>query len=212
MSPHALPPLVAILRGITPAEAVAVGRVLVDAGLRAIEVPLNSPAPLESIAALATAFNEQALIGAGTVMSVEDVDRVAEAGAHLVLSPHLDAGVVRRTKARGLLSMPGVATPTEGFQALALGADALKLFPAELLGPPVFKAWRAVFPSATRMVAVGGMGAHNLAAYRAAGADGAGIGSSLYAPGVALDELARRAAQIVGAWPLPDPSNQGDKR
>lgn len=201
MSSTSFPTLVAILRGVTPAEAVAVGRVLVDAGVRAIEVPLNSPSPFDSIAALAQAFGEQALIGAGTVMSVDDVDRVAEAGARLVLSPHLDAGVVRRTKARGLQSMPGVATPTEGFQALALGADALKLFPAELLGPPVFKAWRAVFPPATRLVAVGGVGVHNLAAYRAAGADGAGIGSALYAPGVALDELARRAAALAAAWP-----------
>lgn len=201
MNTPTLPPLVAILRGVAPREAVAVGRVLVDAGIRAIEVPLNSPAPIESIAALVDTFGERALIGAGTVMRVEEVDRVAEAGARLVLSPHLDAGVVRRSKARGLLSMPGVATPTEGFQALALGADALKLFPAELLGPPVFKAWRAVFPLATRMVAVGGVGLHNLDGFRAAGADGAGIGSSLYTPGVALDELARRAAALAAAWP-----------
>jgi len=134
------------------------------------------------------------------VLSAEDADRVADAGARLVLSPNFDAGVVGRTKARGLLSMPGVATPTEGFAALAAGADALKLFPAELLGPAVLKAWRSVFAPATPMFAVGGVGEHNLEAFKRAGATGAGIGSSLYTPGAAPDALIARARRLVGLW------------
>jgi 2-dehydro-3-deoxyphosphogalactonate aldolase len=192
--------VIAILRGVRPDEVLAIGRALFDGGIRVIEVPLNSPSPFDSIERLAREFGSTALIGAGTVLSADDVDRVADAGARLVLSPNFDAGVVRRTKARGLLSMPGVATPSEGFAALAAGADALKLFPAELLGPAVLKAWRSVFAPATPMFAVGGVGEHNLAAFNRAGATGAGIGSSLYAPGAAPDQLVDRARRVVGLW------------
>ena len=195
--------VIAILRGVTPAEVLAVGRALIEGGIRVIEVPLNSPQPFESIEQLARAFNGQALIGAGTVLSAADADRVADAGAGLVLSPNFDAVVVQRTKARGLLSMPGVATPSEGFAALTAGADALKLFPAELLGPAVMKAWRSVFPSSTAMFAVGGVGEHNLAGFKRAGAVGAGIGSSLYAPGAATEALTVRARRLVELWSEP---------
>ena len=192
--------VVAILRGVTPAEVLDVAAVLHEAGVRVIEVPLNSPQAFDSIARLAATWGGRVLVGAGTVLTPEDVDRVADAGGRLVLAPNFDAAVVRQTKARGLLSVPGVATPSEGFAALAAGADALKLFPTEMLGPAVLKAWRAVFPPGTAMLPVGGVGVANLAAFKAAGAAGAGIGSSLYAPGVTLDELGRRARALVAAW------------
>ena len=134
--------VIAILRGITPAEVLAVGHALKAGGITVIEVPLNSPQPYDSIRLLAQAFGGELLIGAGTVLTPADVDRVADAGGRLILSPHFDVAVVHQTKRRGLLSMPGVATPSEGFNALAAGADALKLFPAEMLGPPVMKSWR----------------------------------------------------------------------
>ncbi|MBL8346778.1 MAG: 2-dehydro-3-deoxy-6-phosphogalactonate aldolase [Rubrivivax sp.] len=192
--------VVAILRGITPAEVLAVGHALKAGGIRVIEVPLNSPEPFDSIERLAREFGHELLIGAGTVLTAGDVDRVADAGGRLVLAPNFDAAVVRQGKARGLLTMPGVATPSEGFQALAAGADALKLFPAEMLGPPVLKAWRAVFPKSTPMFSVGGIGAHNLAAFKAAGASGVGTGSSLYSPGTPAVELTPRALSLVQSW------------
>jgi 2-dehydro-3-deoxyphosphogalactonate aldolase len=195
--------VIAILRGVRPDEVLAIGRALIDGGIRVIEVPLNSPEPFDSIDRLVREFGSTALVGAGTVLSADDADRVADAGARLVLSPNFDASVVRRAKARGLLSMPGVATPSEGFAALAAGADALKLFPADLLGPAVLKAWRSVFPPSTPMFAVGGVGEHNLAAFMAAGATGAGIGSALYAPGIAPGELERRARRLTAIWPAP---------
>jgi 2-dehydro-3-deoxyphosphogalactonate aldolase len=192
--------VIAILRGVTPAEVLAIGRALLAGGVATIEVPLNSPQPFDSLGLLVREFGTQALIGAGTVLTVDDVDRVAATGAQLVLSPNFDAAVVKQTKQRGLLSMPGVATPSEGFQALAAGADALKLFPGEMLGPPVMKAWRAVFPAGTAMVSVGGVGENNLAAFKAAGAVAVGVGSSLYAPGTAADEVERRARRLVALW------------
>ncbi len=192
--------VIAILRGVTPAEVVAVAHALRAGGIAIVEVPLNSPQPCESIAALQRAFGDTLLIGAGTVLTPEQVDQVAEAGGRLVLSPNFNAAVVARTRQRGLLSMPGVATPSEGFAALAAGADALKLFPAELLGPPVFKAWRAVFPPATPLFAVGGVGLDNLAAFKQAGATGVGTGSSLYAPGTDAPEIAPRARALVERW------------
>lgn len=192
--------VIAILRGVTPAQVLAVADALRAGGIGIVEVPLNSPQPLDSIAQLARQFGDELLIGAGTVLTPEAVDQVADAGGRLLLSPHFDAAVVRRTKARGLLSMPGVATPSEGFQALAVGADALKLFPAEMLGPPVMKAWRAVFPRAVPMFAVGGIGEHNLAAFKAAGAAGVGTGSSLYVPGISPSELTARARALVACW------------
>ena len=195
--------VIAILRGVTPGEVLPIGRALLDGGIRVIEVPLNSPQAFDSIARLAREFGAEALIGAGTVLSAADVDRVADAGARLVLSPNFDAGVVRQTKARGLLSMPGVTTPSEGFAALAAGADALKLFPAELLGPPVMKAWRSVFAPGTAMFAVGGVGEGNLLAFKRIGATGAGIGSSLYAPGTPPEQLSERARRLVSLWSGP---------
>jgi 2-dehydro-3-deoxyphosphogalactonate aldolase len=192
--------IVAILRGLTPPEALDIGHALVRSGVRIIEVPLNSPEPYRSIEILARALEGRALIGAGTVLRPEEADRIADAGARLMVAPNFDAAVLARCRARGLVTMPGVATPSEGFAALAAGADGLKLFPGEMLGPPVLKAWRAVFPSGTPMFPVGGVGEHNLAAYRNAGAAGAGIGSSLYAPGVGAAEVGRRAAALVACW------------
>jgi 2-dehydro-3-deoxyphosphogalactonate aldolase len=206
----ALRGVIAILRGVTPDEVLAVGRALFDGGVRVIEVPLNSPQPFDSIERLVREFGHEALIGAGTVLSAADADRVADAGAGLVLSPNFDAAVVRQAKARGLLSMPGVATPSEGFAALAAGANALKLFPAEQLGPTVMKAWRSVFAPNTPMFAVGGVGEHNLVAFRRVGASGAGIGSSLYAPGTAPQMLTERARRLVTLWSAPLTA-EGDK-
>jgi 2-dehydro-3-deoxyphosphogalactonate aldolase len=190
----------AILRGVTPEEVLDVAQALHDGGIGIVEVPLNSPRPYHSLERLARAFGDRMLVGAGTVLHADEVDRVADAGARLVVSPNLDVAVVGRTLGRGLLSVPGVATPTEAFAALAAGAHALKLFPAEMLGPPVLKAWRAVLPPGTRMLPVGGVGEANLGAFKAAGAAGAGIGSALYTPGLALAELERRSRGLVARW------------
>jgi 2-dehydro-3-deoxyphosphogalactonate aldolase len=192
--------VIAILRGITPAEVLAVGHALKAAGIRIIEVPLNSPDPCASIALLAREFGDELLIGAGTVLRADEADAVAAAGGRLVLAPNFDAAVVQRARALDLLTMPGVATPTEGFQALAAGADALKLFPAEMLGPPVVKAWRAVFPKAVPLFAVGGVSEHNLGDFKAAGAAGVGTGSSLYAPGTVPELITPRARALVERW------------
>ncbi|MEY2772486.1 MAG: hypothetical protein RIQ38_2905 [Pseudomonadota bacterium] len=196
-------PLVAILRGVRPQEVLAVGEVLLAAGFRTLEVPLNSPDPLQSIERLAKAYGQRALIGAGTVLQVHEVDQVADAGARLVLAPNRNAAVIAQSRARGLLSMPGVATPSEAFEALAAGAQALKLFPADVLGTASLKAWRAVLPQGTPMWVVGGVDARNLAAFRAAGAAGAGLGSSLYTPGMALSDLAELAQALQAAWAAP---------
>ncbi len=193
-------PLIAILRGIRPEEAAAIGEVLVETGFRAIEVPLNSPRPFDSIRILATAFGNQALIGAGTVLTAADVTPVADAGGRLVVMPHGDRAIIEATKRRGLLSIPGVATPTEAFAALAAGADALKLFPGEALPPAVVKAWRAVLPKDLWLIPVGGIGSDNLAPYLAAGADGFGIGSALYKPGLDAAEVGEKARAFVGAF------------
>ena len=192
--------MIAILRGVTPADVLVVGHALRAGGIGVIEVPLNSPQPFDSIALLARVLGRDTLVGAGTVLTADDVDRVAQAGGRLVLSPNFDAAVVQRTRALGLLSVPGVATPSEGFAALAAGASALKLFPGEMLGPPVMKAWRAVFPPTTAMFSVGGVGEHNLAAFKAAGAVGVGIGSSLFVPGLAPAEITVRARRFVDLW------------
>jgi 2-dehydro-3-deoxyphosphogalactonate aldolase len=192
-------PLVAILRGLEPAQALAVGGLLVEAGFRALEVPLNSPQPFDSIARLAERFGSQALVGAGTVLSVADVGRVGDAGGRLLVTPNFDAAVVAAAKRRGMVCMPGVATPSEGFAALAAGADALKLFPAEALPPPVVKAWRAVFAKDVRLLPVGGITPDSMEAYCRAGANGFGIGSALFKPGVAPTELRSSAERFVTA-------------
>jgi len=192
--------VVAILRGVRPDEVLGVAEALIEGGIAVIEVPLNSPQPFDSIQRLTRSVAAQARIGAGTVLSAADVDRAVDAGATLVLAPNFNAAVVQRTVQRGVFSMPGVATPSEGFAALAAGAHGLKLFPAEMLGPPVLKSWRAVFAPHTPMYAVGGVGEANIAAFKAAGATGVGAGSSLYAAGVARAELTRRARALLQRW------------
>ncbi|SFQ52583.1 2-keto-3-deoxy-phosphogalactonate aldolase [Variovorax sp. OK605] len=192
--------VIAILRGVSPEEVLAVAHALEEGGVRCIEVPLNSPRPLASIEALSRAFGDRLRIGAGTVLCSRQVDQVADAGASLVLSPHFNAEVVQRAKARGMYAMPGVATPTEAFAALAAGADALKLFPSELLGTAALKAWRAVLPTGTPMFSVGGVDIGTIAAFKTAGAAGVGIGSALYTPGIAPAELAGRARALVDRW------------
>lgn len=193
-------PLIAILRGLTPAEAPAIGDALFDAGFRVLEVPLNSPDPLASIAALATRFGGRALVGAGTVLQPAQVAEVAAAGGRLIVMPHADGAVIRAAKAAGLACVLGVATPTEAFAALAAGADALKLFPAELLTPPVLKALRAVLPRELKLLPVGGITPQNLPAYVAAGASGFGLGSALYKPGDTAPQVADHARAFVAAW------------
>lgn len=193
-------PLVAILRGLTPQEAPAIGAALFDAGFRILEVPLNSPQPLESIALLAKAMGDRCLVGAGTVLTPRDVQEVADAGGRLIVMPHADTDVIAAAHAMGLRCTPGVATLTEAFAALRAGADALKLFPAEQLAPPVLKAWLSVLPKGTGVLPVGGITPARMAAYRDAGAAGFGIGSALYAPGTPADEVARRARAFVDAW------------
>lgn len=192
-------PIAAILRGVTPVETDAVSDALVAAGVTIIEVPLNSPEPFESIARLAARHGARALIGAGTVLEAADVARVAEAGGRLMVAPNFDADVVRAAKTAGLVTLPGVMTPSEGFSALKAGADGLKLFPAEIIPPAVFKAWRAVFPPDALLLAVGGVGVDNIAAYRHAGASGYGIGSALYKPGRPAAEIGNLARALVQA-------------
>lgn len=192
-------PLIAILRGLKPEEAVGIGTALLDAGIRVIEVPLNSPDPLQSIALLAQHFGASAVVGAGTVMSPADVEAVAGLGGRLIVMPHADLAVIRAAKSHGLIVTPGVATPTEALSALQAGADALKLFPGEMITPSVVKALRAVLPTDVLLIPVGGVSVANIAAYRAAGAGAFGIGSSLYAPGKPAAEVGRAARDLVAA-------------
>ena len=193
------PPVIAILRGLTPQEAPAIGAALVEAGICRIEVPLNSPDPLGSIRILADLLGAEALVGAGTVLSVAEVARVAEAGGRLVVSPNTDAAVIRETRRRGLQSWPGVFTATECFAAIAAGATGLKLFPAEQAGPRALKALRAAMPPEVRVYAVGGAGPANFGEWLAAGAQGFGIGTALYRPGDDAQTVGQRAQRIVAA-------------
>ncbi|MCF5724246.1 2-dehydro-3-deoxy-6-phosphogalactonate aldolase [Pseudomonas syringae] len=192
--------LIAILRGIRPDEAQAVGHVLYDAGFRVIEVPLNSPDPYTSIRTLRDSLPADCLIGAGTVLTPEQVEQVKAAGGQVIVMPHSDAKVLRAAKAAGLFLSPGVATPTEAFAALAEGADVLKLFPAEQMGPAVIKAWLAVLPAGTLLLPVGGITPENMQVFTDAGAKGFGLGSGLFKPGMTVDQVASRAQAYVAAW------------
>jgi 2-dehydro-3-deoxyphosphogalactonate aldolase len=192
--------LVAILRGVQPDEVVAIGHALYAAGLRIIEVPLNSPEPLKSIRALRDALPADCLVGAGTVTTVQACADVADAGGQLIVMPHSDAAVIRGAKSAGLLCAPGVATLTEAYAALAAGADTLKLFPAEALSPAILKAWRAVLKPPVALVPVGGITPEGIAPYAAAGASGFGLGSALYRPGNSHADVARQAAAFMQAW------------
>ena len=193
-------PLVAILRGLKPEEAVEVGESLLAAGFTCLEVPLNSPRPLDSIRLLREALADRAVVGAGTVLTPQAVREVVAAGGQIIISPNADADVIRETVAVGALSMPGVFTATEAFAALKAGAQVLKLFPSEIAGPAGLKALRAVLPADQRLYAVGGVTPDNLPVWRAAGASGFGIGGALFKPGMTAAEVGDRARAFVTAW------------
>jgi 2-dehydro-3-deoxyphosphogalactonate aldolase len=192
--------LIAILRGVQPHEALAIGEVLYGAGFRVIEVPLNSPEPYVSIRLLRDCLPADCLVGAGTVLSAQQVQAVHAAGGQVIVMPHSDPQVLRAAKAAGLYLAPGVATPTEAFAALAEGADVLKLFPAEQMSPALVKAWLAVLPPGTVLLPVGGISADNMPAYFAAGVKGFGLGSGLFKPGMSAAQVAENAAAYVAAW------------
>jgi 2-dehydro-3-deoxyphosphogalactonate aldolase len=193
-------PLVAVLRGITPEEIPAIGTTLASHGFRIIEVPLNSPRPFESIRRLAENFGDRCLVGAGTVIDLADVARVQAAGGRVIVMPHADAAVIREAKRLRLICLPGVATITEAFAALAAGADGLKMFPAEALPAAVLKAWRAVLPKSALLFPVGGIRPDNMAPYWGAGANGFGTGSNLYAPGANATAVAAAASAYAEAF------------
>ena len=193
-------PIVAILRGITPDEILDVAETLVGAGIRAIEVPLNSPEPMTSIARLSSAFGDRCLCGAGTVLTIEEVDEVRAAGGKLIVSPNCNPAVIRHAVAHHLAVAPGFATPTEAFAAIEAGAKLLKLFPAEAYSPRYVSALNAVLPRDVSVLAVGGVGAANMGEWIAAGAKGFGIGGELYKPGRGTFDIAERAAALVAAY------------
>ena len=200
---HGQRPLIAILRGIEPKEAKDVLEALIAVGIGLIEVPLNSPEPLDSIRIMAKVSDGRAWIGAGTVLTPDEVEAVAGAGGQFIVSPNTDAAVIRKTKARRLGSFPGVFTASEALAAIAAGADALKFFPANLLGPDGIKAIGVILPKSVPLLAVGGVDAGNIAAYRTAGIAGFGLGSNLYKPGFDAAEVGKRAAAIVAAYDAP---------
>jgi 2-dehydro-3-deoxyphosphogalactonate aldolase len=193
-------PLVAILRGLDPLDAAAVGRTLFGAGWRLLEVPLNRPGALEAIRILVDMAPPDAIVGGGTMLSVADVDTVAQAGGRLFVAPNCNPAAIAHARAAGMLCAPGVATPTEAFAALDAGAHALKLFPAESIGPAGLKATKSVLPADTPLWPVGGVTPEQIPAWKAAGATGAGIGSQLFTPGVTVDELGARARAFAAAW------------
>jgi len=193
-------PLVAILRGLDPRDAAAVGRVLFDAGWRLLEVPLNRPGALDAIRILVDMAPPDAIVGGGTMLSVADVDAVARAGGRLFVAPNCNPAAIAHARAAGMLCAPGVATPTEAFAALDAGAHALKLFPAESIGPAGLKAMTSVLPAGTPLWPVGGVTPEQIPAWKMAGATGAGIGGQLFTPGIALDDLTARAAAFAAAW------------
>jgi len=192
-------PLVAILRGVRPDEAVSIGEELVAAGISLIEVPMNSPDPLDSVARLVEALGERAVIGAGTVLTVDQVAALRDAGGRMVISPNANLEVIRASAAAGLVSLPGIATPSEAFAAIEAGATALKLFPAEAASPAVLNAMRAVLPGGIRVLPVGGITPEAMAQWRGAGAAGFGLGSALYRPGTTAAEVGERARAFVVA-------------
>lgn len=193
-------PLIAILRGVQPPEVEAIGEALVEAGFTLIEVPLNSPDPFDSIERLARRLGDRALVGAGTVLTPDAVDRVAAAGGAMIIAPNTDTNVIARAAERGLPALPGMFTPSEGFAALAAGAAALKLFPAEGGSPAMLKAMRAVLPRTARMLPVGGIAPDGMRPWFEAGADGFGLGSALYKPGQDAATVHAAALRFVGAW------------
>ena len=193
-------PIIAILRGVTPDEVVGISHALMDAGITRIEVPLNSPKPLESILRLSDIFGETAMIGAGTVLTRRDVQKVDSAGGRLIVSPNFDPDVIDETRKRGLQSFPGVFTASECFAALKAGADGLKIFPAFKLGTDGLKALRDVLPSSIQVYAVGGVGVDDIPAWLAVGANGFGIGGALYKPGATPEEVSTKAKAFVAAW------------
>jgi 2-dehydro-3-deoxyphosphogalactonate aldolase len=199
-------PLVAILRGIRPDQVEAIGDTLIECGFRLIEVPLNSPTPLLSIEKLAKRFGDDAMIGAGTVLHVEEVARVREAGGRMVVSPNTDVGVIKATVSAGMTSLPGYFTPSDAFSALSAGANALKLFPAEAASPAVLRAHRAVLPQQTPILAVGGITPEGMAIWRKSGADGFGLGSALYKSGASPENIRATAKLFATHWRSP-PSN-----
>jgi 2-dehydro-3-deoxyphosphogalactonate aldolase len=192
--------LVAILRGLKPTEAISIGQALFDAGIEAIEVPLNSPEPFSSIARIVEVLPKTALVGAGTVLTAADVDALHKAGGRLLVSPNIDAEVMGRAMHHGMVTMPGVFTPTEAFQAIRLGASALKFFPASVLGSSGIAAIRAVLPATTLIGAVGGVSDKDFAGYKAVGVSVFGLGSSLYKPGATVEDVSQRARAAVAAW------------
>lgn len=193
-------PLVAILRGLRPDEALGVGEMIIRAGFKVLEVPLNSPDPFDSIEAMAAAFKGRAIVGAGTVLKVADVERLAQVGGQICISPNANVDVIRAAKAHGLISFPAFFTPTEAFAAIEAGADAIKLFPAELAGPAGLKAMKAVFPKTMPVFPVGGVTADNMHTYLDVGAKGFGIGTAVFKPGDTAEIVYKKAKAFTDAW------------